>query len=254
MQRNYCPMLITLAVLTTTAACTDKVPTTTQVATATQPAEMQPSAAEYTGTVVETMNTSGYTYVMVDTGSEKIWAAAPEFQVKVGDKVTVPQGMPMKNYNSKTLNRTFDLVYFVSSIKVNGKEQADVQIAAAHSKDVLSKTNDAIPTAMDFSTIKKPQGGKTIAEIYAEKSSLAGKEVLVRGKVVKFNPQIMGKNWLHLQDGTGEKGANDLTITTSATAKLGDTVVVEGVLYQNKDYGYGYKYDVIIEDAKLTIE
>ena len=76
----------------------------------------------------------------------------------------------------------------------------------------------------------------------------------MRGKVVKFTPEIMGKNWIHLQDGTGAAGTSDLTVTTSASAKTGDTVTVKGILVVDKDFGYGYAYDVIIEDAEVTVE
>lgn len=73
-------------------------------------------AAPTSGTVVETMNAAGYTYVQVDTGTEKIWAAAPEFPVKVGDRVAIPEGAPMPNFHSNSLNRDFPVIYFVSSI------------------------------------------------------------------------------------------------------------------------------------------
>jgi hypothetical protein len=78
--------------------------------------------------------------------------------------------------------------------------------------------------------------------------------VVVRAKVVKYNPQIMGKNWLHLEDGTGKAGSNDLTVTTNGEAKVGDTVLVTGVVTTNKDFGAGYKYDVILEDANVKVE
>jgi hypothetical protein len=110
------------------------------------------------------------------------------------------------------------------------------------------------PTNIDFADIKKAEGGKSVAELYAEKDSLSGKKVTVRGKVVKFSASIMGKNWIHLQDGTGGKDTNDLTVTTSATAAVDDTVVVTGVIAADKDFGYGYKYDVILEDATVTVE
>ena len=91
-----------------------------------------------------------------------------------------------------------------------------------------------------------------MADIYARKSALAGKPVKVRGKVVKLSAGIMGKNWLHIQDGSGQAGSNDLTVTTSAEAKLGDTVLISGKLTVAKDFGHGYKYDVIVEDAQIT--
>jgi type IV pilus biogenesis protein CpaD/CtpE len=109
--------------------------------------------------------------------------------------------------------------------------------------------------AVDLSGIAKADGGKTIAEVFAEKDQLAGQTVVFRGRVVKTNANIMGKNWLHVRDGSGAEGANDLTVTTvGAVPKVGDTVVVTGPVVLNKDFGMGYQYDVIIEDAEVTVE
>ncbi len=106
----------------------------------------------------------------------------------------------------------------------------------------------------DFSKIVKPKGGKTVQEVFQEKDKLKGTRVTLRGKVVKYNEAIMGKNWLHLRDGTGKEPANDLTVTTQTKAKVGATVLIEGTVTLDKDLGAGYNYDVIIEDAKVKIE
>lgn len=95
---------------------------------------------------------------------------------------------------------------------------------------------------------------QTVAEIYAGQNGLLGTVVKVRGKVVKFSRQIMGKNWIHLQDGTGSTGTNDLTVTTADSAKVGDIVLVSGKISQNRDFGGGYKYALILEDAKVAVE
>ena len=108
---------------------------------------------------------------------------------------------------------------------------------------------------VDLTGIAKADGGKTVAEVFAEKDALAGQPVTFRGKVVKTNPDIMGKNWLHVRDGSGEEGTNDLTITTAgAMPAVGDTVLVTGTVTLNKDFGMGYAYDVLIEDAQVTVE
>ena len=108
---------------------------------------------------------------------------------------------------------------------------------------------------VDLTGIAKAEGGKTVAEVFAEKDALAGQPVTFRGKVVKTNPDIMGKNWLHVRDGSGEEGTNDLTITTAGTLpNVGDTVLVTGNVTLNKDFGMGYAYDVLIEDAQVTVE
>ena len=108
---------------------------------------------------------------------------------------------------------------------------------------------------VDLSGIAKADGGKTVEEVYKEKDTLANGKVVVRGKVVKVNPDIMGKNWLHVRDGSGAEGTNDLTVTTAgAVPAVGDTVLVKGLVSLNKDLGMGYVYDVIVEDAEVTVE
>jgi len=260
-------LLAGLVALLLTAGCKNESPapqqsaakpaTETPAASSAAPAAAAPQQAGWTGKVLETMDAAGYTYVQVDTGSEKIWAAAPKFAAKIGDPVVVPQGMAMKDYHSKTLNRDFPVVYFVDAIMVGGAEQAlsDTPAAAPASMPENHPNVAAAAKAdVDFSGLKPAEGGKTIEQLFAETESLAGKAVTIRGKVVKYNADIMGKNWLHLQDGTGAEGTNDLTVTTADTAKVGDTVVVSGQLVTDKDFGYGYKYSVLIEDAKVVVE
>jgi len=95
------------------------------------------------------------------------------------------------------------------------------------------------------------KGGITIGELYAKKDSYSAKPVKIKGEVVKFNKQIMGKNWIHIQDGTNNNGSFDLTITSDETVKVGDVVTIEGIITLNKDFGYGYSYDIILENGKL---
>jgi hypothetical protein len=107
---------------------------------------------------------------------------------------------------------------------------------------------------VDLSGIAKADGGLTVAEVFAGKDQLAGRRVTFRGRVVKSNANIMGRNWLHVRDGSGAEGTNDLTVSTAGLASLGDTVLVAGTVALNRDLGMGYQYDVIIEDATLTVE
>ncbi len=92
---------------------------------------------------------------------------------------------------------------------------------------------------------------KTVEEVFAQKSELAGKRIHIVGKVVKVNNGIMGKNFLHIQDGTGAQGASDITITSQQTAKIGDKIEVEAAVVVNRDFGMGYSYDVILEEATI---
>lgn len=211
-------------------------------------------AGGLTGKVVETMNAASYTYVLVDTGAKQVWAAAPQFAVKAGDSVAVAEATPMMNYHSKTLNRTFEVVYFSGSVAVNGAPSGTVAAAAELPKGHPPTTAVSGAAAPDLSGIKRAPNGQTVAEIHAGKAKLGGKPIAVRGRVVKFNAMIMGKNWLHIRDGSGADGTNDLTVTTATKVKVGDLVLVTGVLKTDRDFGGGYKYSLIVEDATVVVE
>jgi hypothetical protein len=72
----------------------------------------------------------------------------------------------------------------------------------------------------------------------------------VKGQVVKLNNMIMNRNWIHLRDGsTGEDV--DLTLTTTDNVQLGAIAAFEGIIALNKDFGAGYMYEIIMEEAKL---
>ena len=130
------------------------------------------------------------------------------------------------------------------------------QIAISGGAPAVASAHGAAdePAEVEIGAIAKAEGGSTIAELYAGMSDLAGKPVIVRGRVVKYTANIMGHNWLHIQDGTGTSGTNDLTVTTDGTAKIGDLVLVRGTAATNKDFGAGYSYELIIEEATVAVE
>ncbi|MDD2557990.1 MAG: hypothetical protein PHH87_06825 [Desulfuromonas sp.] len=261
-------ILVSFALLVTLSACDNNKQSSAQAQRAgaalpenhpdiSQQASTQ-AQANISGSVKETMNTAGYTYIKVDTGTEEVWVAAPEFEVKVGDPVIVGQSLPMPNYHSNTLNRDFDLVYFAGNVAVAGDGMALSGNPAMHDHENCDMDAEGharpapVEADIDFSTLKPLEGGKTLAEVFAQRATLVGQEISIRAKVVKYSPNIMKTNWIHLQDGS--EGNSDLTVTSAAAAGVGDTVVIKGTLEQNQDFGYGYKYDLIIQDADVTVE
>ncbi len=237
------------------------------------------------GKVLETMDAGGYTYLKVDTGLSQPWVAIPQSKVTVGQEVTYEPGMVMKNFASKTLNRTFDSIVFSSGlVGANGNPhgggmgsmpsphgktaagndsfasavKAEGGGAPAVQKQPAAASGGSLAAMAPFSEINvekaKGENAYTVGEVFAKPEDLNGKTVRIQGKVVKFSPMIMGRNWVHLQDGTGDPMANthDLVVTTSETVEKGKTITMEGVLTANKDFGAGYKYVVIVEEAKAV--
>ena len=235
------------------------------------------AAGTLSGTVVATMNASRYTYVQIDTGREKVWAAGPIATIQVGDRVSVATTLPNPNFYSPTLKKTFDLLYFVEAFTpvtggasvtagasacsgamcTNGVCPSGTCTNGACPKDAACSMASVKPVAapaaaVSFDGIQKPAGGKTVAEVWAEKGALAGKPVVVQAKAVKVVSNILGKNFVHLRDGTGAEGANDLTVTTRDNVKVQSIVTASGTLTTDKDFGAGYRYDVILEDATVV--
>ena len=216
------------------------------------------AAQTATGTVLETFDAATYTYVRVKSASADFWAATGTFKVAVGDRVVVPLEMPMENFHSQTLNRDFPLIYFTSRIGREGDPAPEMPaMASAHAPTGGAAAGAATMPAASAPQVTEPirpaPGGTTVANVWANRKSLAGTTVILRGKVVKFNGGIMGRNWIHLQDGTGvaADGTNDLLVTSDAAAKVGDVITVTGTVAIDKDFTAGYAYAVLIEGAKI---
>ncbi|MEN8199647.1 MAG: DNA-binding protein [Thermodesulfobacteriota bacterium] len=238
-----------------------------------------------TGKVLETMDSGGYTYLQLDTGLSQPWVAIPQAAVKVGEEVSCQPGMTMKNFSSKTLNRTFDSIVFSGGLagaaaspqgngmgsmanphKAKAKATGDDSFASAiqaergapvAQQQPATGSGGSLGAITPFSEVKveKAAGanGYTVSDIFAKREELNGKKVAIKGKVVKFSPMIMGRNWIHLQDGSGDpmNNTHDLVVTTTEQVKAEDVITVEGVLAADKDFGAGYRYDAIVEEAKV---
>jgi len=215
------------------------------------------------GPVLETMNSAGYTYVLIGTEQVQRWLASPETTVQVGDVVQAYEGMPMADFESKTLNRTFDVVYFVDALQnLSASAPAGVpagQMPESHPPVPMPDghpgpegTDNAAPDIQ----VAELESGQNIAYVYANKDTLAGQQVSLRGKVVKYNEGILGWNFIHVQDGSGDTadGSNDLTVTSKATTAVGETVVLNGTIILDKDFGAGYSFPVLMEDASIATE
>ncbi len=205
------------------------------------------------GEVLEAFDSGGYTYVRLKTADGETWAAGPVAEVTVGSVITLDGAMVMQNFKASSLDRTFDEIWFASGFSGSGTSGASGHGSAMESAPGAQTPDEA---AVDFSGLQVPAEGRTVAQIHADRAELAGQRVKIRGKVVKSLSGIMGRNWLHLQDGSGDAGAgdHDLTITTDQMAQTGDTVLIEGVIAVDKDFGSGYFYTVIVEEATVTVE
>jgi hypothetical protein len=215
-----------------------------EVTTNTQQTQVDSTTPErmHTVTVVDFTNTSNYTYIKVDESGNDYWIAVNKMEVKKGETLFFSKSMEMKNFHSTELNRTFDSVLFVDGIATSPNSQSGFVHPEVNKEPEIKKRIETLP------------GGKTVKEIFANQSELSGKIVRIRGEVVKVNSGIMNRNWIHIQDGTSDNGQYDLLVTSDQNAKIGDVLVFEGKVATNKDFGAGYKYPVMIEEAKIISE
>lgn len=199
-------------------------------------------AASVTGVILEVRDVDSYTYVRVKTKEGETWAAVGKAPLKKGATVVIEDAMVMKNFESKALKKTFPTIIF-GTLAGSAKNTSDPHAGVA-------KVLDTAPILVAKAT---GANARTVAEVATKGTELKDQQVQVRGKVVKFSPQIMGKNWIHLRDGTGSASdnSNDVLVTSSAKAQVGDVVTVTGVVRVDKDFGAGYVYKVLIEEATL---
>ena len=195
--------------------------------------------------VNEVIQTSNYTYLKVSDNGAENWIAVNRQEAAVGETYYYEQALEMKNFNSKELNRTFETIYFVQGLSTQ-------PVAAATEPQMGNKAVQPTLTIKEGISVSPAEGGVSIANLYASRNDYSGKTVKMKGQVVKINEEVMGKNWIHIQDGTKDGENFDLTITTLDKVKVDDVVTFEGTITLKKDFGYGYFYELIMEDAKLV--
>jgi hypothetical protein len=213
----------------------------TESTTAPQRAEQQ-----IEGNVVQTLDVPGYTYAEIETENGNVWVAAPSITLQQGDTVKFSTGMPMREFYSKTLQREFEVLYFVDRfISDGGVRSIDHQAATAHGGF------GEPPAAKPLRDFNKIDGGYTVAEILDPANDLGGETVRVRGQVVKFTPNVLNSHWIRIRDASSTE---ELVIPTDMTVAINDLVTVEGRLQLDKDLGQGYIIRALLEDARISIE
>jgi hypothetical protein len=220
-----------------------------------KPAAAPAPGAAVSGKVQEVLEVEGFTYLRLKTRDGELWAAISSAPVKAGAEVTINDTNLMTNFESRKLNRKFDRIVF-GSLAGAAKPATAGGLPPGHPAPAAAGTPaPATAPAADVKVAKAAgANGRTVAEIVSRRTELKDKPVEVRGQVVKFTPGVMGKNWIHLRDGSGSAadGTNDVTVTTKGEARVGEVVLVKGIVRIDRDLGSGYAYKVLVEDATLA--
>ncbi len=195
--------------------------------------------------VIEVIQGSSYTYIRAKESLGEKWMAVSKQDVKTGGVYYYDDALPMNNFHSNEIDRTFEEIFFVNNISTTPVGHGQMNATQNHMGKVDVQKNSSI-------TLEKQPGEITVAQIFGNRSNFSEKEVEIRGVVVKVNEQVMGKNWIHIQDGTSDGGNFDLTVTSADLPAVNDEITVKGKIILNKDFGYGYTYEVIMEDAVLV--
>jgi hypothetical protein len=189
---------------------------------------------EHTVTIEEVLDSGGYTYIKAREEGLLFWIAGPQSALQKGETLTLGTQMWMDDFKSSTLNKTFDAIMFV-------QEFAPAKSAKAQTK---------LPYMKALSSIN---GSISIKELYSDAKKFKSTSVTLHARIVKISKGIMGKNWIHLIDGSSQSDDGVITATTEEeNFSVDDLVLVTGTLTTDKDFGYGYFYPVILEEASFT--
>lgn len=195
--------------------------------------------------VKEVIQGSSYTYLRVSENKDELWIAIAKSDVAEDAVLYYADPLLMNNFTSKELNRTFETIYFVQ--KISDKLPLEAEDAMTGSEPQKAEI-----TRLENIKIPAKAGEITIAELYENHAKYAGKTITITGIVSKYSPIIMDRNWVHIQDGTEFSGEYDLTVTTADSLDVGNQVTFSGKISLNKDFGAGYFYKIIMEDAHAT--
>lgn len=196
----------------------------------------------------EVFHVSEYTYIRgLEDGTEK-WIAGPTTDIKVGETFYFGKSMEMPNFQSKELNKTFETIYFVEQI--SSTEEGLGSPVVSSTTTATAESQRTVVEKKDIK-IEASENTITIEELLKNREAYNNKVVRLKGEVTKYNPAIMNVNWIHIQDGTEFNGEFDVTATSTDEVALGDIVSFEGTVVLNKDFGAGYVYDIIIENATI---
>jgi hypothetical protein len=188
-----------------------------------------------------------YTYLLVKGKGPVYWIAVTSTEIEVGETLSYTGGMMMENFYSKELDKTFEKVLFLDGMDGSAPAAVDAMPAMPGTSTGADVKTDRLEI-----TVEPEDGVVTIAELYANPAAYEGKTIRVKGEVAKYNPAIMERNWVHLQDGSEFEGSYDLTVTSQESFQVGQVRIVEGILAMNRDFGYGYSYDILLEKATIV--
>lgn len=202
----------------------------------------------HTVSVNEVLPATRYVYVNVSEGDAKFWIATRKQEIKKGETYFYRGGLLKTNFESKEYNKVFDTIYLISNLvsQDHSKHTGDLNTNIQKSPPIVQKED--IPTHTD--KIVKHQGSLTIAELVKDPKKYEGQSIQLSGNCVKVNPNIMDRNWIHLQDGS--KDDYDLVITSNTFVPEGSDITIRGTVVLNKDFGAGYTYNLIVENGTLV--
>ncbi len=202
----------------------------------------------------EVLHVKEYSYVRVLENDVEKWLAAPITTVQIGETYYYGGAMEMQNFYSKELDRTFTSISFIEKLSATPEGTARNIGGTPHPVEAVPSEGESHVPAADKKKIDvtPTEGVISIAELFKNKDAYAGKEVTLKGEVTKYNPGILNTNWFHVQDGSDFEGEYDLTATTSEEVTMGTVITFTGKVVLDKDFGAGYFYKVIIEDAKIV--
>ena len=192
--------------------------------------------------VKEVIQGGSYTFLLVNEKNKDYWMAVNKTDTQIDEVIYYDNALLMNNFKSKELDRVFEEIFFVENISDSPQIKRPMPKDSVHKTKKKSKPKEIIK-------VDPAPGGVTIGELYKNRNDYEGKKVSVRGQVVKINKNIMDRNWIHLKDGTSDEEKSDLTFTSSAEPNVGDIVILEGTVALNKEFGAGYVYPLIVEDA-----
>lgn len=206
----------------------------------------------HTVVVNETLPADKYIYLNVTENGKRFWIATRTQDITLGGTYFYREGLLKTNFESKEYQKTFDTIYLISNLvpKAHGGNTLPPPTVPDFNNTPEDKPESSPATNSTSESVTSQEGSIKIAEIVDNPEKYENKTVQITGKIVKVNPNIMNRNWYHLQDGS--KDDFDLVVTSDTYVPEGHVVTIKAEVHRNVDFGAGYKYELILENGEIT--
>ncbi|QBA64549.1 hypothetical protein [Muriicola soli] len=183
-----------------------------------------------------------YLYAEVREGDRTYWIATQKQTIVEGSTYLYNEALLKTHFESKEQNRVYDTLYMITALI--SKDHGMPSDSYPKSEKINTSENTLEKKGKEQLENAPSAGKVSLSDLFANPERYEGKIIQISGTCSKVSTEILGRNWVHVDDG---KSGKELVVTLQEVVEKGETLTIEGIVQLNVDLGSGYTYDILLE-------